>query len=93
MREKPGDDCVWYDDVAEEEQNCAARWTPGHPDATYAACARGQRRRRKQLFIDDGTARCGRPAPWGPIGGGMSRRLPSAILNGEGAIARNSRVD
>ena len=24
MREKPGDDCVWYDDVAEEERDCDA---------------------------------------------------------------------
>jgi len=57
MREKPGDNCVWYDDEAEEEKNCDAWWTPGYPDATYAACAVVNGVDRKQLFIDDGTAR------------------------------------
>ena len=72
MREKPGDNCVWYDSDAEEEQNCDAWWTPGYPDATYAACAVVNGVDRKQLFIDDGTAR------WPPRRTSNSVGLPSA---------------
>ena len=72
MREKPGDDCVWYDDEAEEEHDCDAWWTPGYPDATYAACAVVNGVDRKQLFIDDGTAR------WAPRRTSNSAGLPSA---------------
>ena len=72
MREKPGDDCVWYDDEAEEEHDCDAWWTPGYPDATYAACAVVNGVDRKQLFSDDGTARWAVVHRWGALyGGGM----------------------
>ena len=72
MREKPGDDCLWYDDRTEEEHDCDAWWTPGYPDATYAACAVVNGVDRKQLFMDDGTAR------WPPRRTSNSVGLPSA---------------
>ena len=90
MREKPGDNCVWYDSAAEEEQNCDAWWTPGYPDATYAACAVVNGVDRKQLFIDDGTARWAALHRWGALfGGGMfTNVLLQAILYLRAAMLR-----
>ena len=86
MREKPGDNCLWNDVEAGEEYNCDAWWTPGYPDATYAACAVVNGVDRKQLFIDDGTAR------YAAASHIKFRRTPFSHER-EGAIARNSRVD
>ena len=90
MREKPGDNCVWSDDRTEEEQNCDAWWTPGYPDATYAACAVVNGVDRKQLFIDDGTARWAAVHRWGALfGGGMfTNVLLQAILYLRAAMLR-----
>ena len=90
MREKPGDDCLWYDDRTEEEHDCDAWWTPGYPDATYAACAVVNGVDRKQLFIDDGTARWAVVHRWAFLyGGGMfTNVLLQAILYLRAAMLR-----
>ena len=77
---------------AGEEHNCDAWWTPGYPDATYAACAVVNGVDRKQLFIDDGTARWAALHRWGALFGGRhvhERAAPGHPLPPGGDLCGN----
>ena len=73
MRENPGSAedgrCSWTDEAAgqthDDPSDCDPWWTPGYPEATYAACAVVNGVDRRQLFSDDGTARWAVVHRWG----------------------------